>query len=103
MREFEKLKTTSATNLERASAKGLTDEKGGKEIIHLSPRVFVRSNLLLSGTGPRCSLFTRPTPPFCLILAEYLNLIILYCYSHYWVYTCSPLYPHLTRKKGTPS
>ena len=32
-REFEKLKTTLTTNLERASAKRLTDEKGGKEII----------------------------------------------------------------------
>ena len=26
--------------------------------------IFVRSNLLLSGTEPRCSLYTRPTPPF---------------------------------------
>ena len=35
-REIEKLKTTLTTNLERASAKRLTDEKGGKEIIHFA-------------------------------------------------------------------
>ena len=37
-REIEKLKTTLATNLERTSARRVTDEKGGKEIIHFATK-----------------------------------------------------------------
>ena len=33
-------------------------------------------------------------------LTEYLNTISLYCYSHYWVYTCSPLYPTWRLKRS---
>ena len=37
-RECKRLKTSVTTNLERASAKRWTDEKGGKEIIHFAMR-----------------------------------------------------------------